>query len=61
MLSVGAALNPSEAESLRWKDCELGTIGGMECVRLVVGGKHQRHADSGKNVRHRRHYMLCRR
>jgi hypothetical protein len=54
LLCVGAALNPSEADSLRWKDCVLGTLGGLECVRLVVGGKHLRHVDTGKNVRNRR-------
>lgn len=29
LLSVGAALEPSEAKSLRWKDCELGTLAGL--------------------------------
>jgi integrase len=40
MMSVGAALRPSEAYSLRWKDCQLGMWGkDVPRVRLQVGGK----------------------
>jgi len=51
MLCVGAALRPSEAYSLRWKDCRLGKLGKVECVHLMVHGKHAKHANTEKRER----------
>jgi hypothetical protein len=45
LMSVGAALRVGEAYSLRWKDCELITLGDKdktEAVHMHVLGKHSR-------------------
>lgn len=45
LISVGAALRVGEAYSLRWRDCELITLGDKdktEAVHMWVLGKHSR-------------------
>ena len=45
LISVGAALRVGEAYSLRWRDCELITLGdkdSTEAVHMRVLGKHSR-------------------
>ena len=45
LMSVGSALRVGEAYSLRWRDCELVTIGDKdhtEAVHMRVLGKHSR-------------------
>ena len=45
LMSVGAALRVGEAYSLRWRDCELITLGDKdktEAVHMRVLGKHSR-------------------
>lgn len=51
MMCVGAAMRPSEAYSLRWKDCWLGHLGKLECVHLRVRGKRAKFANTNKRLR----------